>query len=164
MFNFLLDSKMQNFRSAGLILWYVMVLVICSQFFLLMYKRVGFLPLWILIEYMQLISFIPAYNFRLIPYLYDMFKPFLISHLILFDDYVIYDEMSTDFFNINYEHYELAVSKLLQSFVNISILFAIVIILHISFLVFSLRNQDYSNENPQTRAEKIKVFVLRTVR
>jgi hypothetical protein len=44
------------------------------------------LPLWSIIEYMQLASFIPLYNYRLLPYLYDAFKPFLVSHLILTND------------------------------------------------------------------------------
>lgn len=53
----------------------------------------GFLPVWTLIEYMQLVSFIPLYNFRLIPYLYDAFKPFLVSHLVLTNETFILQDM-----------------------------------------------------------------------
>jgi len=46
---------------------------------------VPFLPLWTLIEYMQLIAFMPLYNFKLMPYLYEAFKPMLVGHLVLFN-------------------------------------------------------------------------------
>ena len=32
----------------------------------------------------------PIYNFKLIPYLYDVFKPFLVSHLILFNESMLF--------------------------------------------------------------------------
>ena len=77
-------------RNTSIALYYVMIAIVVVQFFILFFKNVGFLPLWTLIEYMQLIAFMPLYNFKLIPYLYDLFKPFLISHLILFDNSILY--------------------------------------------------------------------------
>jgi hypothetical protein len=59
-----------------------MIAIIVVQFFVLMWRKVTFLPLWTLIEYMQLIAFMPLYNFKLIPYLYDAFKPMLVGHII----------------------------------------------------------------------------------
>ena len=96
---------MSFYRSTAVVLYYVMIFIIVAQFLVLFVRNVGFLPLWTLIEYMQLIAFMPIYNFKLIPYLYDAFKPFLISHLILFNDSMLYKEMQDDFFNINYEYY-----------------------------------------------------------
>lgn len=87
---------------------------------------------------MQLIAFMPLYNFKLIPYLYDLFKPFLISHLILFDDSILYSEMSDDYFNINYEYYWLPVSKLIQSLMNICILAIVVALANLIFYALSL--------------------------
>jgi len=84
----------------------------------------------------------PIYNFKLIPYLYDAFKPFLVSHLILFDDSLLFKEMDDDFFNINYEHYGLSVGKLLQSFINIVLLAIIIVILHVVFMVLSKSRTD----------------------
>jgi hypothetical protein len=91
--------------------WYLLG-VIVFQFFMLFCRDIGFLPLWTLIEYMQLCAFIPLYNFRLIPYLYDTFKPFLVSHLVLSNKSYILTEMEDDYFNINYEYYWLNVAKL----------------------------------------------------
>jgi hypothetical protein len=34
---------------------------------------------------MQLIAFMPLYNFKLMPYLYEAFKPMLVGHLVLFN-------------------------------------------------------------------------------
>ena len=75
---------MDEMRSISDILFYVMIVIVALQFLLLFVRNVGFLPLWTLLEYMQLIAFMPIYNFKLIPYLYDIFKPFLVAHLILF--------------------------------------------------------------------------------
>lgn len=80
----------------------------------------------------------PLYNFKLIPYLYDSFKPFLISHLILFDDSILYKEMSDDYFNINYEYYWLPVSKLIQSLMNIVILLVVVALFNITMFILSI--------------------------
>ena len=104
---------MAFWRSTAQALYFVMIAIIVLQFIALFIRNVTFLPLWILLEYMQLVAFMPLYNFKLIPYLYDAFKPFLISHLILFEDSVLYQEMSDDYFNINYEYYWLPVSKLI---------------------------------------------------
>jgi hypothetical protein len=71
-----IDPKMQFMRNIATIIYYVMIGIILLQFFALFFRNVGFLPLWTLIEYMQLIAFMPLYNFKLIPYLYDIFKPF----------------------------------------------------------------------------------------
>lgn len=107
-----IDDYMQFMRKTAVALYYVMIAIVLLQFFLLFFKNVGLLPLWTLLEYMQLIAFMPLYNFKLIPYLYDTFKPFLVSHLILFNDSMFFADLSTDYFNINYEYYWLPVSKL----------------------------------------------------
>lgn len=136
------DDKMQYMRNTAVALYYVMIGIIVVQFLLLFIKNVGLLPLWTLLEYMQLIAFMPLYNFKLIPYLYDLFKPFLISHLILFDDSILYSEMSDDYFNINYEYYWLPVSKLIQSLMNICILAIVVAIANLIFYALSLSNKE----------------------
>jgi len=68
--------------------WYICG-VVGFQFLFLFVMNLGFLPMWTLIEYMQLCAFIPLYNFKMIPYLYDAFKPFLVSHMVLTNETVI---------------------------------------------------------------------------
>jgi hypothetical protein len=98
-------------------------------------RNIGFLPLWTLIEYMQLCAFIPLYNFRMIPYLYDAFKPFLVSHLVLTNDPKVLVEMENDFFNINYDYFGLSVAKLGQALALISALACVVIACNIIVFV-----------------------------
>jgi len=129
---------MQFMRNTSIALYYVMIAIVVVQFFILFFKNVGFLPLWTLIEYMQLIAFMPLYNFKLIPYLYDLFKPFLISHLILFDNSILYKEMDDDYFNINYEYYWLPISKLIQSLMNICILALVVGLVNVIIYALSI--------------------------
>ena len=82
---------MSSMKTISGYLYYTMIGIIAIQFFMLFFRNVGFLPLWTLIEYMQLIALMPIYNFKLIPYLYDIFKPFLVAHLILFDQSLFFD-------------------------------------------------------------------------
>jgi hypothetical protein len=99
------DEKMAFMKSTANLVYFVMIGLVLLQFVVLFFRNVGFLPLWVLIEYMQLIAFMPLYNFKLIPYLYDAFKPFLVGHLILTEDSLLYQGMSTEFFNKNYLFY-----------------------------------------------------------
>lgn len=112
-------------------MYWVMIGIIVFQFFMLIIRGIGLLPLWILIEYLQLVSFMPIYNFRLIPYLYDAFKPALVSHMVIFDETPFYDKLDDDFFNKNYEYYWLSVGRLLQSFVFMVLILTVLVIAHI---------------------------------
>jgi hypothetical protein len=132
------NQRMKDLRQMAVIIYWVGMGVVFFQFFALLYRNVSFLPLWTLIEYMQLVAFMPLYNFKLIPYLYDAFKPFLISHMILFDSFSLYEEFNSDFFNVNYLNYNLSINKLLQSLINITILFVFVVLIHVALLVVSL--------------------------
>lgn len=98
-------------------------------------RNIGFLPVWTLIEYMQLCAFIPLYNFRMIPYLYDAFKPFLVSHLVLTNDAKVLIEMENDYFNINYDYYGLNIAKLGQALALITLLGGIIIVINIIVFV-----------------------------
>lgn len=93
------------------------------------------MPVWTLIEYMQLCAFIPLYNFRMIPYLYDAFKPFLVSHLVLTNDAKVLIEMENDYFNINYDYYGLNIAKLGQALALITLLGGIIIVINIIVFV-----------------------------
>merc|ERR1712127_751634 len=97
---------------------------------------------------MQLVSFIPLYNFRMIPYLYDAFKPFLVSHLVLTNETFILQDMQNDYFNENYDFYWLSVAKLGQSLFLIFCLACVVVLSNI--VVFLL----YVCAPKQSRAEK----------
>jgi hypothetical protein len=128
---------MQFYRGLAVTLYYIMIALILSQFFLLLFRNVTLLPLWTLVEYMQLIAFMPLYNFKLIPYLYDAFKPMLVGHIILFNNSMMYTSMSDDYFNINYEYYWLSIAKLIQSLMNILILFVVMICINLVFFLMS---------------------------
>ena len=80
----------------------------------------------------------PIYNFKLIPYLYDTFKPFLVSHLILFNDSIFYKDLNSEFFNTNYLYYDLPIGKLIQSLMNLLILLVLVVLINITVLLLSL--------------------------
>ena len=53
-----------------------------ASFFILSCTKVGMLPLWTFIDYFQLISLLPVIKVKLIPYVYDIFKPALVTNLI----------------------------------------------------------------------------------
>jgi len=93
------------------------------------------LPLWTLIDYMQLASFLPLFNFTFIPYMYDALKPFLVSHLVLTNKAYVFTEFKDWYFNENWKKYWLSVAKLGQSLVFIVGFGAILILTNIIFFL-----------------------------
>ena len=93
-----------------------------------------------MLEYLQLVSYMPIYNFRLMPYLYDAYKPALVSHLIIFNNTPFYQGLDDDFFNINYRYYWLSVGRLAQSFFFYIVIFVLIIIANIFVFVMSKLN------------------------
>jgi hypothetical protein len=76
-------------------------------------------------------AFIPLYDFKMIPYLYDCFKPFLVSHLVLTNETFLFKEMQDDYFNINYDYFWLNTAKLGQSLALITCLFGVILLVNI---------------------------------
>lgn len=133
------NSNMMLYRRIAANMYWVLIAIILTQFLLLIWRGVGLQPVWVLIEYLQLVSFMPIYNFKFIPYLYDAFKPALVSHMIIFDETPIYDELDNDYFNKNYENYWLSVGRLFQSFFFYLLFFIIILVLHlITWLFFKI--------------------------
>jgi hypothetical protein len=139
------DQQMYYMRQLAIQLYYYFVGIIIVQFVILLWRNVGLLPVWTMIEYMQLVAFIPLYNFRMIPYLYDAFKPFLVAHLVLTNETFVFQDMQDDFFNINYDYYWLNVAKLGQSLVLIC--FGAIVLVFSNFVVFVL----YKCSNKESR-------------
>merc|ERR1712166_229998 len=77
-------------------------------------------------------------NFRLIPYLYDAFKPTLVSHLIIFDETPLYTEFDDDYFNDNYKNYWLSVGRLGQAFVACILILVCLLIANLVFFLAAL--------------------------
>jgi len=82
----------------------------------------------------------PIYNFRLIPYLYDAYKPALVSHIIIFNNTPFYSALDDDFFNLNYKYYWLSVGRLAQSFFFYIVILIIIVIMNIFVFVMSKVN------------------------
>jgi len=124
-------------------MYWVVIGLILTQFVALALRGVGLLPVWVFIEYLQLVAFMPVYNFRLIPYLYDAFKPSLVAHFIIFDDTPFIEEMDDYYFNDNYRHYWLSVGKMFQSFVAVGFILCLVLITNL--IVFIIHKMNCRN-------------------
>lgn len=127
---------MQYMRALAIKLYYYICGILIIQFFILMCRNVGLLPVWTMIEYMQLVAFIPLYNFTLIPYLYDAFKPFLVSHLVLTNETFVMKEFEDDYFNINYDYYWLNIAKLGQALFLMFGSLGVLIVINILIFIF----------------------------
>lgn len=130
------NANMMLYRRIAENMYWVLIGLIVVQFLLLLWRGVGLQPVWVLIEYLQLVSFMPIYNFRFIPYLYDAFKPALVSHMIIFDETPLYDELDQDFFNKNYKNYWLSVGRLLQAFFFYCVFLFIIVVFNIITAIF----------------------------
>lgn len=131
------NEKMSLMRKIASNMYWVMIGLIMVQFVLLMWRGVGLLPVWTLIEYMQLVAFMPLYNFNLIPYLYDAFKPSLVAHMIIFDESPLLASMDDDYFNKNYERYWLSIGRMGQSFMFIVIFIVLILIANVFFFLLT---------------------------
>lgn len=106
------NDLMSFWRSYAINTYWYLLGFVSLQFCALAYRGVGYFPLWMMIEYMQLSAFLPLYNFRMIPYLYDVIKPLLVTHLILTDKAFVLEDMQNDYFDINYDYYGLSIARL----------------------------------------------------
>ena len=86
---------MQFSRAFSAILRWFLIALIVFQFLVLLYKDISMLTLWAFIEYCQLISFLPLMRSRYVPWLYEMYRPFLFSHLIFSYDELTEEKMET---------------------------------------------------------------------
>ena len=143
---------MSTFRSVAKNMYWVLIAIIVVQFIVLSIRGVGLLPVWVFIEYLQLVGFMPIYNFKLIPYLYDAFKPSLVAHMIIFDDTPFIEDLDKEYFNKNYENYWLSVGKLFQSFFFVCLFLAILILANI--VVFGLSKCTNGNSTLGAWAQK----------
>ena len=142
------NEVMATMRNVSKNMYWVIIALIVVQFIALSARGVGLLPVWVFIEYLQLVGFMPIYNFRLIPYLYDAFKPSLVAHCIIFDDTPYVDELDKEYFNINYERYWLSIGKMFQSVFFVVLILVIVILANlVVFIIHKMncRNQTLNN-------------------
>lgn len=142
------NEVMATMRNVSKNMYWVIIALIVVQFIALSARGVGLLPVWVFIEYLQLVGFMPIYNFRLIPYLYDAFKPSLVAHCIIFDDTPYVDELDKEYFNINYERYWLSIGKMFQSVFFVVVILVIVILANlVVFIIHKMncRNQTLNN-------------------
>lgn len=134
------NDVMKTMRDIAKTMYWVLIAIILAQFVALTWRGVGLLPVWVFIEYLQLVGFMPIYNFRLIPYLYDAFKPSLVAHAIIFDDTPFIDDLDEEYFNDNYKKYWLSVGKLFQSFFFVCILLGFVLLANVVVFIMYKMN------------------------
>ena len=146
------NPEMALMRKIAKNMYWALIGIIMFQFVVLSFRRVGLLPVWVFIEYLQLVGFMPIYNFRLIPYLYDAFKPSLVSHMIIFDETPGVPELDKEYFNENYKNYWLSVGRLGQSF--FFVLVFLIIILICNLVVYFIYKTSSSNAQLNGWAKK----------
>lgn len=65
------------------VVFFVLLALTAIQIVLLLYKNVGLVSFWVLVDYAQLIAYLPLMTSRCVPFVYQAFRPFLVSHFIL---------------------------------------------------------------------------------
>jgi hypothetical protein len=74
---------MYYFRQFAVKVYWYLGGFIFLQTIIVFKSRITTLPLWTFFEFMQMYSYLPLLHFNLFPFIYDIFKPFLVSHMIL---------------------------------------------------------------------------------
>ena len=73
---------MEFMNKLGKFLFWLLICIVIFQFIILEYDEVSLLIFWEFIAYGQLISYLPLMRSLYVPWLYEVYRPFLISHLI----------------------------------------------------------------------------------
>lgn len=102
---------------------------------------------------MQLIGFLPMYNFRLIAYLYEAFQPFLVSHMIFFEGGPMLQSRKEDYLDINHKHYQLSITRLGQSFMFSWIVLLTIITTHL--VLWLLQKYYFSKRQNDPKSKRI---------
>ena len=97
-----IDETLAAFRKFAENTYWYLCGFLTFQFIVLTIRGPTLLPLWTLIDYMQLAAFLPLFNFTFIPYMYDALKPFLVSHLVLSNKPYVMLEFEHWYFNDNW--------------------------------------------------------------
>lgn len=80
-----------------------------------MYKNVGLLTFWTLFEYAQLVAFLPLQTARCVPYVYEAFRPFLVSHMIFDWPGLRQVDVAVDsFYSLSFQAYNITKNRLLN--------------------------------------------------
>ena len=70
---------------------------------------------------------IPLNNFRIIPFVYDIFKPFYVTHFGFTDKNIFFPDINDNYYNINYDYLRLSISKISHTLLFIVFGFALII-------------------------------------
>ena len=76
------DDQMIAVVTFASVFFVIILIFVLLQVILLFYKNVGLLTFWMLFDYAQLIAYLPLQTARCVPFVYEAFRPFLMSHLI----------------------------------------------------------------------------------
>ena len=93
------------------------------------------------------------------PYLYDAFRPSLVTHAIFLDDTPLIDGLDDDYFDIYYRNYWLSNGKLYQSFFIICMGLLSIIVAHfIVYVIYSYSNLSKSESLNRWAAKTLVQF------
>ena len=104
---------MRTLRTGSRVHAILLILILLIQCALLALRKVGFLPVWTLIDYMQLLGLLPLLKIRMFPDVNDAFKPALMANFVILDNSLIADEEYSDL-SRNYDNYEMPFPSLLK--------------------------------------------------
>lgn len=126
------DNKMmQTVVEFARVFLFIMLGFVVIQILLLLYKNVGLLTFWVLFDYAQLIAYLPLMTSRCVPFVYDAFRPFLVSHFIF--EYPgnpgLENLVHDDFMNLSFRAYHLKTDDLfyMSGIIWAAILFIIIV-------------------------------------
>ena len=74
------NDEMKSIVTVSEIFFYIFIFFIIVQVALLLFRNVGLITFWVMIDYSQLIAYLPLMFSRCVPLVYEFFRPFLVTH------------------------------------------------------------------------------------
>lgn len=69
-------------KTIGIVVYILLFVYLIAHFVVYLIKHINLFTFWTFIEYSQLVAYLPLLSARYVPYLYDSFKTFLMTHCL----------------------------------------------------------------------------------
>lgn len=124
-------------KTASVALWFIVAVFLIGELIAALSTATGLIGFWIFVEYAQLIAYLPLLSVRMVPMLYEGFKPFLTTHLIWprGSQFLGVENDAISFYSKNYFFYGVSGQKLS---ISISLIAGGFFILGCAHLIFFL--------------------------
>lgn len=139
-FDFNYDA-MKNMTVASWYTFYGVLALMVGQVILLALRNVSLFSFWKFIDYAQLVAYLPLFSSRYIPYIYESYKTFMMTHLV-FTRTTLKPETGETYMSPSYQFYGFNDDHLMWVMIAYGIVFVLILIVHAALAIYSKAQEE----------------------